>query len=257
MHEPSVAALLDWWDREQRDLPWRASRDRYEILVAEVMSQQTQVERVIGRWQEWVERWPTPEALAAADLADVLRAWQGLGYPRRARALHDCARIVTEQGWPDDLTDLPGVGPYTASAVRCFADEEPVLPLDVNLRRVLARRWPHGIDPSGDPWRLGQALMEFGQRVCRARTPRCDVCPVRDGCEPAASGLASDPAPKARRQPGYAGSLRQRRGVLLKRALAGERVPLADDPEAGTTLVKDGLLMLSHAELLAPTTNRT
>jgi adenine-specific DNA glycosylase len=134
-----------------------------------------------------------------------------------------------------------------ASAVRCFAREEPVLPLDVNVRRVLARRFPGGIDIAGDPWRAGQAIMEFGQRICRAR-PVCDACPVSDGC---AGPEAAGPAP-ARRQKPFAGSLRQRRGRLLREVLAGGGVALHHaDPEAAAGLVADGLAVL-HGGRLAP-----
>ncbi len=110
-------SLLAWYRVRGRDLPWRRTRDPYAILVSEVMLQQTQVERVVPRYLAWLERWPTPAALAAASPADVIRAWQGLGYNRRALALHRAAAIIAEQGWPDDLTRLPGVGPYTAAAV--------------------------------------------------------------------------------------------------------------------------------------------
>ena len=120
-------------------MPWRRTTDPYAILVSEVMLQQTQVARVIPRYEEWLERWPTVETLAAASAADVIRAWQGLGYNRRALALHRAARHVAADGWPDDLTELPGVGPYTAAAIRNFAFGEPVLPVDVNVARVLRR----------------------------------------------------------------------------------------------------------------------
>jgi A/G-specific adenine glycosylase len=162
--DPSVAAVLDWWAADARDLPWRATRDVYAVLVAEVMSAQTTVARAAQGWVAWMERWPTVRALAAASLGEVLACWQGLGYPRRARDLHRCARIVVAAGWPEDLTELPGVGPYVAAAVRCFALEQPVLPLDVNVRRVLERRFPDGLDISGDPWRAGQAIIKFARR---------------------------------------------------------------------------------------------
>src|SRR5437868_14157016 len=109
--------LLAWYRENARPLPWRATRDPYAILVSEVMLQQTQVERVIPRWHAWLERWPAVEALAAASPADVIVAWQGLGYNRRAINLHRAARVVSDRGWPDDLSELPGVGPYTAAAV--------------------------------------------------------------------------------------------------------------------------------------------
>jgi len=240
--DAAVATVLAWWDAHARALPWRSSRDVYAIWVAEVMSAQTSVTRAAQAWERWMARWPTVEALADASLAEVLGEWQGLGYPRRARDLHRSARIVAAEGWPEDLTGLPGVGAYVASAIDCFAREQPSLPLDVNTRRVLARRFPEGVDISGDPWRAGQALMEFGQRVCAAR-PACDSCPVSDGC--AARGSA-DPAPRGRRQARYEGSLRQRRGVLLRRVVAEGSVALAQaDREAAEGLVDDGLLTLT------------
>lgn len=239
VEDPAVAAVLAWWDAHARPLPWRTSRDVYAIWVSEVMSAQTSVTRAAHTWERWMARWPTVDALAVASLAEVLAEWQGLGYPRRARDLHRSARIVAAEGWPEDLTALPGVGAYIAAAIGCFAREEPVLPLDVNTRRVLARRFPEGIDTSGDPWRSGQALMEFGQRVCTAR-PACGACPVSDGC--AAPG-ASDPAPRARRQARYQGSLRQRRGTLLRRVVTEGSVELGEaDREAADGLVDDGLL---------------
>src|SRR3954454_7638438 len=133
-------ALLAAWFRDHGpDLPWRRTRDPYAILVSEVMLQQTQVERVIPRYLRWLERWPTADALAGASAADVILAWQGLGYNRRAVNLHRAARVVAACGWPDDLTQLPGVGPYTASAVGNFAFGRDVLPVDTNVRRVQER----------------------------------------------------------------------------------------------------------------------
>src|SRR5215470_8491995 len=115
------ASLSAWFSDNARDLPWRRTRDPYAILVSEVMLQQTQVERVVPRYLEWLERWPTADALAAASPGEVIRAWQGLGYNRRALALHRAACVIARDGWPDDLTRLPGVGPYTAAAIRNFA----------------------------------------------------------------------------------------------------------------------------------------
>ena len=189
-------------------------------------------------------RWPTVEALADASLREVLREWQGLGYPRRARDLHRSAQLVLASGWPDELTELPGVGPYTAAAVRCFALEEAVLPRDVNVTRVLERRFPDGLDISPDPWRTAQAIMEFGQRICAAR-PRCDVCPVSDGCR----------GPEARsvvraRQKRFEGSLRQRRGRLLREVVAhGVAVVEDTDREAAAGLAADGLAVLRGGQL--------
>ncbi len=248
--DPEVAAVLAWWDAHARPLPWRSRRDVYAVWVSEVMSAQTTVNRAAEAWVRWIERWPTVEALATASLADVLGQWQGLGYPRRARDLHRSARIVAESGWPEDLRTLPGVGPYIASAVRCFAREEPVLPVDVNVRRVLRRRFDGQIDISGDAWRAGQALMEFGQRVCTAR-PSCGACPVRDGCAgPQAGDRGAGPA---RRQKPFEGSVRQRRGRLLRRVLEEGAVRVdGRDTDVAAGLAGDGLAVLDGGWLRPP-----
>lgn len=251
VEDAELAGVLTWFDAHARALPWRASRDVYAVWVAEVMSAQTTVGRAASAWERWMARWPEVEGLAAASLAAVLTEWQGLGYPRRARDLHRSAQIVADRGWPADLTDLPGIGPYVAAAIRCFALEQPVVPVDVNVRRVLRRRFPNGVDSSGDPWRAGQALMEFGQRICSAR-PRCGHCPVAAGC----AGPAVDPDPgdgRPRRQARFEGSLRQRRGALLRTVLACGGVPDgAVDHEAAASLVADGLLSRTDGWLRPP-----
>src|SRR5882757_11548194 len=132
-------SLVAWFEKNGRDLPWRHTRDPYAILVSEIMLQQTQVDRVIPRWHAWLERWPTVESLAASSPAEVIVEWQGLGYNRRAVSLHGAAQHVAVHGWPDDLTELPGVGAYTAAAVGNFAFGRDVLPVDVNIARVQDR----------------------------------------------------------------------------------------------------------------------
>jgi len=247
--DANVAAVLEWWTANARPLPWRGTRDVYGVWVSEVMSTQTSITRAADAWVQWMRRWPTVETLAGASLADVLAQWQGLGYPRRARDLHRSARAIVEFGWPEDLTELPGVGVYIASAVRCFANEEPVLPLDVNVRRVLHRRFPGGVDISGDPWRAGQAIMEFGQRVC-SRRPKCDVCPVRAGC---AGSSAPATGTVSRRQAPFEGSVRQRRGQLLRQVIGHGSVAVADgDRDIAAGLAADGLAVLVGGRLLAP-----
>jgi A/G-specific adenine glycosylase len=244
--DPVLTGVIRWWTADRRGLPWRERRDPYGIWVSEVMSAQTIVTRAAEAWVRWMRRWPTVDVLAAAPLVDVLAQWQGLGYPRRARDLHRSARIVAESGWPEDLTELPGIGAYIASAIRCFALEEPVLPLDVNVKRVLRRRFPDGLDISNDPWRAGQAIMEFGQRVCSSR-PCCEACPVRAGC----AGAGADPP--ARRQARFEGSLRQRRGRLLREAIAAGGIALEDaDREAAAGLAQDGLAVLTNGWLHPP-----
>ncbi len=246
--DPALEGVLDWWTANARPLPWRASRDVYAVWVSEVMSAQTTVTRAAEAWTRWMQRWPTVEAVADASLTEVLAQWQGLGYPRRARDLHRAARIVAGSGWPADFTELPGIGAYIAAAIRCFALEEPVLPLDVNVTRVLRRRFPQGLEIADDPWRAGQAIMEFGQRICSAR-PKCASCPVRTGCP----GPGLTPAPSPRRQGRYEGSFRQRRGLLLRRVLAEGPVALAAaDLEAATGLAQDGLVVLGDGWVLPP-----
>src|SRR5580765_3726942 len=196
--------LLTWYAANARDLPWRRTHDPYAILVSEVMLQQTQVSRVLPRYGEWLERWPTVEALAAASPADVIRAWQGLGYNRRALNLHRAARIVADRGWPDDLTELPGVGRYTAAAVGNFAFGRDVLPVDVNVGRVLSRTGT-AFGPEA-----AQALFDLGATVCVARVPRCCACPLAGECPSA--GQRFEPA---RKQGPFEGSFRQRRAQLL------------------------------------------
>jgi A/G-specific adenine glycosylase len=227
-----VDRLLLWFARNGRDLPWRRTRDPYAILVSEVMLQQTQAARVVPRWVAWLERWPTVEALAAAPTAEVLRAWQGLGYNRRALNLQRAAREVAANGWPDDLTSLPGVGPYTADAVACFAFGRPVLPLDVNVRRVLERtgaRFDHT---------CAQALMDLGATVCIARVPRCGECPLAEGCP--SRGRRFEPL---RRQGAFEGSFRQRRAAALRALLDGSP---PEDEEAVAALARDGLVRIER-----------
>jgi A/G-specific adenine glycosylase len=230
--------LLTWFGRKGRDLPWRRTRDPYAILVAEVMLQQTQVERVVPRYLAWLERWPTAAALAAASPAEAIRAWQGLGYNRRALALHRAARLVAERGWPDDLTELPGVGRYTADAVRAFALGEPVLPEDTNVRRV-QERTGHRFGPA-----CGQALMDLGATVCLARVPRCTVCPLAQSCP--SRGRRYEPL---RKQSRFEGSFRQRRAAALRAVAAGEQ---PDDAEAIAALARDGLVELSGSRVALP-----
>lgn len=206
--------LLGWWDDNARDLPWRRTRDPYRILVAEIMLQQTQVDRVIPYYHQWLERFPDVAALAAAPTAEVIRLWKGLGYNRRAVNLQRAATAVVERGgaFPesvDELLALPGIGPYTAGAIACFAFERDVPFIDTNMRRVL-HRLAFGSDvpqpvandrqvlamaerllPAGDGWRWNQALIEFGALQCTARTPACVVCPLQKECE-AFPGVLTD-----------------------------------------------------------------
>jgi len=233
--------LLAWYHAQARVLPWRKTRDPYAILVSEVMAQQTQVERVVPRWEHWLERWPTVGALASATAADVIREWQGLGYNRRALNLHRAAQHVAAHGWPDDLTVLPGVGRYTADAVACFAFGRDVLPVDVNVRRV-QERTGHTFDS-----RSAQALMDLGATICLARIPRCESCPLAERCP--SRGQRYEPL---RKQGPFEGSLRQRRAETLRLVAAGER-PVAElDADAIASLARDGLVVLADGTASLP-----
>ncbi len=242
----AVRRLVRWFDSEGPDLPWRRTRDRWAVLVSEVMLQATPVARVIPYYEAWLARWPRAADLASASVGEAVAAWQGLGYPRRARNLHAAATVIAQSGWPESsrYQDLPGVGAYTADALRCFADEQPVLPEDVNVRRVVARRFPDGWPgaPRGRGWHAGQAMMDLGREFCRARAPRCDDgCPLRPGCPAADAGVVHEVTPVTRRQARYEGSMRQRRGFLLKALAEDGRVRVSSDPEAADSLVAEGL----------------
>jgi A/G-specific adenine glycosylase len=225
--------LLAWFGENGRDLPWRRTRDPYAILVSEVMLQQTPVPRVVPRYLEWLSRWPTAEALAAAPRSEVIQAWQGLGYNRRAVNLHRAAQAVAEGGWPDDLTALPGVGRYTAAAIQCFALGLDVLPEDTNVRRVRERS---GGSFDGE---CGQALMDLGATVCLARIPRCGVCPLATECP--SRGLRFE---AARRQGPFEGSFRQRRSHTLRLVATGPQPLNKLDDAAVDSLRADGLVVV-------------
>src|ERR1700751_6190117 len=234
---PTPNELLDWYDRCRRDLPWREPGvTAWQILVSEFMLQQTPVSRVLSIWPDWVQRWPTPSATAAASAGDVGRAWGKLGYPRRAKRLHECATVIARDHGdvvPDDveiLLTLPGVGSYTARAIACFAYRQPVPVVDTNVRRVVARVVHGRADAAGasavrdhadvsallpdddSAHRFSAALMELGATVCTARAPRCGLCPLT-ACAWRSCGYPAGTA--ARRVPRYAGTDRQVRGRLL------------------------------------------
>ena len=235
-------ALLAWYRARGRDLPWRRTRDPYAVLVSEVMLQQTQVERVVPRYLHWLRRWPTVESLADAPLAEVIRAWQGLGYNRRAVNLHRATKHVAAHGWPDDLTQLPGVGRYTADAVARFAFDADVLPVDTNVRRVLDRT-------RGDFGAVSaHALMDLGATVCIARIPRCSECPLSRGCPSRGRRYAP-----LRKQDRFEGSFRQRRAETLRLIAERPRRLQVLDAEAIASLTRDGLVTIDGGLVSLPT----
>ena len=252
-------AVLAWGLPLLRDLPWRRTREPWRILVAEVMLQQTQVDRVIPKWEAFCAEFPTPAACATVPLGDVLRLWHGLGYPRRARNLHDAARVMAERHGGavpdrlDALLALPGVGPYTARAVLVFSFERTEAVVDTNIARVLARAAGERLTPKrvqaladslvplDQGWAWNQCLMDLGATVCRP-APRCDDCPVAATCtwhragrrEPDPSiGSAGVSTPQSR----FEGSERQARGRVIKALTAG---PASADEFAAHVI--DGLV---------------
>ncbi|PYY42280.1 A/G-specific adenine glycosylase [Curtobacterium sp. MCPF17_046] len=280
-----LSPVLDWFRREARDLPWRRPGfPAWGTLVSEVMLQQTQVARVVPRLEAWLTRWPTPADLAASPPAEAVRAWDRLGYPRRALALHAAATAIAERHGNvvprdvDELLALPGIGDYTARAVAVFAygDRHPVV--DVNVRRVLAR----AVLGQGEPGpakakqdlplmesvlpverdaaaATNAAVMELGALVCVARVPACDACPIADRCAWRAAGYPDHDGPRAPKQARFAGSDRQVRGLLMAELRASD-VPVTTDeialvwPDAEqrdralASLLRDGLAEGDDAE---------
>ena len=277
-----VGDVLAWGVPRLRDLPWRRTRDPWAILVSEVMLQQTQVARVERAWLAFMEAYPTPATCAQAPLGDVLRRWEGLGYPRRARDLHSTATRVVERfdgQVPSELAELlalPGIGPYTARAVRAFAYGLDAAIVDTNVARVLARtsgrrltpkevqRRADELAPSGEAWVWNQVMLDLGATVCTARSPSCGACPVARSCAWSCAGSCAgsssgtrgpDPAIGSAgvsgRQARFEGSDRQLRGRLLRAAASGSLADLTSSAGADRErvdrmlagLVADGLLV--------------
>ncbi len=232
--------VIDWYAVQARPLPWRDPHTTaWGVFLSEVMAQQTPVARVEPVWREWLERWPTPAALAAATPGDVVRAWGRLGYPRRALRLREAALAMLERHDGEvprsigQLIALPGVGGYTAAAVACFAFGIPTPVVDTNVRRVLARVLSGQAQASASLTRADRdlaaaalpaqaedantwnvAVMELGALVCTARAPRCPACPASDLCAWNQAGQPAYPGPARRGQPWH-GTDRQARGTLL------------------------------------------
>lgn len=270
--DPVQAALLRWAAEARRDLPWRATRDPWSVLVSEAMLQQTQVSRVVPRYHAFLDRFPTPAACASAPQGDVVTLWAGLGYNRRAVQLHRAATSVVEHhdgSIPGDLAALlalPGVGPYTARAVLAFAFEADVAVVDTNVARILARRVGRRLTPkevqavadawlpAGWAWAWNQGLLDLGAGVCAPRRPDCERCPAADGCAWREAGRpVPDPATGSAGVSGsqsrFEGSDRQGRGRLVEALRSGPvatgdlaRVMGWDDDPARAERVAAGLV---------------
>ena len=265
-------AVIDWFARHERPLPWRRpGTSAWGVLVSEVMSQQTPMSRVAPRWTEWMRKWPTPADLASASTADVLLAWDTLGYPRRALRLQECARvIVADHGGQvpndeDTLLSLPGIGAYTAAAVAGFAFGARTAILDVNIRRVLARAvdghehpgsatkaeaaWARELLPQEPQqsvrWNAG--TMELGALVCTSRSPRCEDCPLLSSCAWVLAGKPSSPERKPKTQ-AWHGTDRQLRGAIMGLLRTAHGCPVRAD-----LLVADTADFDVDANLVLPT----
>jgi A/G-specific adenine glycosylase len=250
-----LSALADWYRAHGRhELAWRMTRDRWQVLVSEVMLHQTQVPRVAAAWPAFIGRFPTPAAAAEAGPGAVIAAWGRLGYPRRARWLWDAAEVINRDGWPDDLTELPGVGRYTAAAIAAQADDDDAPAVEVNVRRVLERVSGKRLtmrEAEAEMVRVGGALrgrerllalMDVGAVCCRPRDPRCAVCPLRRRC--ASRGPRWGEQHDRHRQSRFEGSFRQRRGRVLGALRRGAQPVAGLDADALASLVADRLAVV-------------
>lgn len=265
--------VLEWGERVRRDLPWRHTRDPWQILVSETMLAQTQVARVEPKWREFVRRWPTPVALVSDQLSELLAAWQGLGYPRRAVNLSRAAHLIIDRHGgvvPDSLDELlalPGVGPYTARAVLAFAFERDIGVVDTNIARIMARTAGHRLTPraaqeradslvpAGHGWAWNQSLMDLGAMRCRP-VASCDECPMARVCRWRRAGFPTpDPAVGSAgvstRQAKFEGSDRQLRGVILARLAEGSIAEVALRDSLKRSSGDDGRVDRLVADLLA------
>lgn len=257
-----MTEITAWYTRNGRhDLAWRRTRDRWAVLVSEVMLHQTQVPRVAAAWPAFMARFPTPHAMAGAGPGAVIAAWGTLGYPRRARRLWEAATAIAADGWPDDLASLPGVGRYTARAIEAQCDDVDVPAVEANTRRVAERAAGRRLSDRdaeavlvqlGAPLRGRDrllALMDVGALACRPREPRCGGCPLQPHCVTRGVRVGE----RRSRQARFEGSFRQRRGRVMARLRGGESVAAASlDAEALTSLVEDGLAVVDDENARLP-----
>jgi len=261
-----TASTLAGWYREygRHTLVWRATRDRWTVLVSEVMLQQTQVPRVAGVFDAFMAEFPTPEAMAAAGPGAVITAWGRLGYPRRARRLWESAEMIARAGWPADLTELPGIGRYTAAAIAAQVDDADRVGIEVNIRRVCERVAGCALserEAESEAVEIARplrgrdrllALMDVGATICTARNPGCERCPLVSQC--ATRGTLTGET--KHRQARYEGSFRQRRGMVMARLREGSVRTIELDGEALASLLDDGLAEVTRGRARLPGSSR-
>tara|TARA_B100000073_G_C23673527_1_gene549627 strand:- start:198 stop:1067 length:870 start_codon:yes stop_codon:yes gene_type:complete len=265
--------VLAWGAEYLRDLPWRRTRNPWFVMVAEVMLQQTQIDRVLKKWPEFLEEFPTVESCASSSLSEVVKQWAGMGFNRRAVKLHEAAKRIDEEhngkipSTVEELISLPGIGPYTARAILAFAFEQDEAVVDTNVGRVLARWTGQRLKPMeaqelanrsvplGEGWAWNQAVLDLGSLICKSKNPACEKCPIRTSCS--WKGVGVDPAKGSAGVSGtqskFEGSDRQGRGKLVAalRTKSVSKKELAEvmgwptDPEraerVASTVVSDGL----------------
>jgi A/G-specific adenine glycosylase len=261
----TISKIASWYRAHGRHtLPWRASRDRWTVLVSEVMLHQTQVPRVATVFEAFMAEFPTPAATAAAGPGAVITSWGRLGYPRRARWLWEASARIVRDGWPIDLSELPGVGRYTAAAVAAQVDDDDRVGIEVNIRRVCERvRGARLSDSDAEACvrEIGRGLpprdrllafMDLGATVCTARAPSCDRCPIVSLC--ATRGAHSEET--KHRQSRYEGSFRQRRGFVMAQLRTGPVAASELDGEVLASLLDDGLAEVTRGRAHLPSPPR-
>jgi A/G-specific adenine glycosylase len=269
--------ILLWYAENKRNLPWRNTTDPYQILVSEIMLQQTQVDRVIPKYQEFLNRYPTVHTLASAKTADLISLWSGLGYNRRVIHLQNAAKSIAAYGFPNSIEgmmDLPGIGPYTARAVMCFAFHKDIPVVDTNIRRIFSRYFFGGEGslsqlhaqvnvsvPRGKGVLWNNALMDFGATVCTARKPACVACPLKESCTAFMQGNVENYLRVSPPQKRFEGSTRQYRGIVLRAltlqsplriAVLQKRIPLAALKLSINQMEREGLIKKKGKDIMLP-----
>ena len=249
--------LLIWYKKNKRNFTWRGSRDPWKILLLEVLSQQTQLERANEYYELFISKYPNPESMARKRAGTILRDWSGLGYNNRALRLHETSKLIAKHGWEEykeNLSSLPGVGEYTKNAIEAFAYGERVIPVDVNIMRVLRRYHGKNVNKnwiednldtlieSSDPRNWNQAIMDLSSIICKSKEPACSLCPIENTCS---KFIEVREGPK---QSPFKGSSREKRGKILKQLLNSRELNFSDVQKLTKSSQKEMLALLNKME---------